>query len=199
MITPDELYLRQATLRLDPPSHAVVVGLGGTGSWVALFLAMVGVPQLTLIDPDSVESHNLNRLPVPPDALGKPKVIAVGAEIVRLRPTAQVVALPMRFLPAMLEGDPGDALFDCTDNNQTQDELAEWCQQTGTRYLRSGCDAETITVMRERPGWGASDGDGYGPQGMPVWVGPAVLSAVRAVGAEVNQWPEVSGRIAELK
>ena len=42
--------------------HIGIVGLGSVGSVVAEALARVGVPQLTLVDPDAVEERNLDRL-----------------------------------------------------------------------------------------------------------------------------------------
>ena len=42
--------------------HIGIVGLGSVGSIVAEALARVGVPNLTLVDPDFVEEHNLDRL-----------------------------------------------------------------------------------------------------------------------------------------
>ena len=42
-------------------SHAVVVGAGGLGSPVALYLASAGVGRITLIDHDHVDATNLQR------------------------------------------------------------------------------------------------------------------------------------------
>lgn len=42
-------------------AHAVVVGIGGVGSWAAEALARSGVGRLTLIDLDVVAESNLNR------------------------------------------------------------------------------------------------------------------------------------------
>lgn len=39
-----------------------VVGCSGTGSWVVEMLARLGVGELVLVDPDSVERRNLNRI-----------------------------------------------------------------------------------------------------------------------------------------
>ncbi|MGI9325413.1 MAG: HesA/MoeB/ThiF family protein [Pseudomonadales bacterium] len=42
-------------------AHVVVMGLGGLGSPVALYLAASGVGKLTLVDPDVVDHSNLQR------------------------------------------------------------------------------------------------------------------------------------------
>lgn len=193
VLDPDAVYQRQETLGVWVPRSVCVIGLGGTGSWVALQLALLGATELTLIDDDRVEIHNLNRLPLPPETVGQPKVMAVAAEIVRLRPSVLVVPLFQKW-----DGDPdvfddADVVFDCTDNNRTQKRIAE---AAGSRYYRSGCGANQITAVKRLP-WGDDGADGgYGEQGTPIWVGPAVLSAVRAVGLMAANWPEVSDHIA---
>ena len=42
-------------------AHAVIVGVGGVGSWIAEALARSGVGRITLIDLDVVAESNLNR------------------------------------------------------------------------------------------------------------------------------------------
>lgn len=42
-------------------SHAVIIGVGGVGSWVALLLGQLGIKYFTLLDDDIVKPHNLNR------------------------------------------------------------------------------------------------------------------------------------------
>lgn len=55
-------YTRQRDW-FDPSTNAnaqvTLVGVGGIGSPTALALAKLGIPKLTLIDPDTVENHNL--------------------------------------------------------------------------------------------------------------------------------------------
>ena len=42
-------------------SHVLVVGLGGLGSPVVLYLAAAGIGRLSLVDGDTVEESNLQR------------------------------------------------------------------------------------------------------------------------------------------
>lgn len=42
-------------------AHIVILGMGGTGSWIALLLAQLGIGHLTLVDDDPVNISNLTR------------------------------------------------------------------------------------------------------------------------------------------
>ena len=73
-----EIGNRQETIPLIKYDHAIVVGVGGIGSWVALNLALSGqITKLHIIDPDIVESSNLNRTPFRICDIGNPKVDAL--------------------------------------------------------------------------------------------------------------------------
>jgi molybdopterin/thiamine biosynthesis adenylyltransferase len=73
-------YTRQLGF-FDPTAHAnahaTVVGLGGIGSFTAVSLAKLGVPQLTLIDFDTVEAHNVPNQFFSTDQIGLPKSLAI--------------------------------------------------------------------------------------------------------------------------
>ncbi len=86
----DSLYERQTPLQLEIPGSVAVIGVGGVGYWVAKDLALSGVPKLYLFDPDTVEIHNLNRLDMTPDAVGKAKVQVMEAIIRSIRPLCSV-------------------------------------------------------------------------------------------------------------
>lgn len=80
------LYSRQSTLSLLNYEYAIVIGLGGIGNWVALDLALSGqVRNLLLIDPDTVEEHNLNRTIFKYSDIGQYKVDAVKFQILERR------------------------------------------------------------------------------------------------------------------
>lgn len=66
-------------------THALVVGLGGIGCHAVQQLTAIGVSEFTLVDPDRVERHNLNRqILYRHDDVGEPKV-SVAAQAVRNR------------------------------------------------------------------------------------------------------------------
>ncbi|HCR29332.1 MAG TPA: tRNA cyclic N6-threonylcarbamoyladenosine(37) synthase TcdA, partial [Opitutae bacterium] len=59
-------------------AHALIVGIGGVGSWVAESLARSGLGQLTLVDLDDICESNINRQVHALDGMiGKPKVDAM--------------------------------------------------------------------------------------------------------------------------
>lgn len=74
----------QARLR---QSRVAVVGAGGTGSFVAHELAHLGVGQLLLIDHDTVDVSNLNRLlGATPADVGQPKVAVARRSVLNINP-----------------------------------------------------------------------------------------------------------------
>jgi hypothetical protein len=112
-----DIYLRQAGLNLHVPSTAMVIGVGGVGSWVALDLALVGVKRLVLVDPDKIEASNLNRTPFKLKHVGMAKVKAV-LELIYERRDGEVLL----FQKKLEELSPAEILFllpevivDCRD------------------------------------------------------------------------------------
>lgn len=83
-IIPDQLFLRQQGF-FNPVDHpeaqATFVGVGGIGSFAAYATAKLGVPNLTLIDPDTVEIHNAPNQMHSVQNLGDSKVEALAVEI----------------------------------------------------------------------------------------------------------------------
>ncbi|MFM1988425.1 MAG: Molybdopterin-synthase adenylyltransferase [Pseudomonadota bacterium] len=72
-------------------AHAVVVGVGGVGSWAAEALARCGVGRLTLIDLDHVAESNVNRqVHALGSTLGAAKVDVMAARIADISPDTVV-------------------------------------------------------------------------------------------------------------
>ncbi len=104
-------------------SHALVIGAGGLGSPVSLYLATAGVGRITLVDPDVVDLTNLQRqLAHGMDRLGQPKAASAATAIAGLNPEVKVTALQQRADEALLDTlVPGcQVVVDCCDNFATR-------------------------------------------------------------------------------
>lgn len=84
---------RQAQEKLAG-SHVVVVGAGGLGSPVLLYLAAAGVGALTIIDGDEVSLSNLHRQIIhTTGAIGTPKAVSARETIKALNPDVAVAVI----------------------------------------------------------------------------------------------------------
>ena len=103
--------------------HVGLVGCGGTGSAVAPQLAHLGVAGFTLIDPDLVETTNLNRLVgAGPGDVGLPKVKIAERIIKAINPQALVRTLQADVVDSDIAPQLAgfDAIFLCTDSHASR-------------------------------------------------------------------------------
>ncbi len=127
--------------------HAVIVGVGGTGSQVATQLAHLGVEQITMVDPDLVEETNLSRiLGSTPSDVGRPKVDVVAAAVHRINPQAQIT----RIGESVLDIDPeplgfADVIFCCTDGHGSRSLLTELAHQYCVPVVDMGVEITTTS------------------------------------------------------
>jgi molybdopterin/thiamine biosynthesis adenylyltransferase len=85
-------------------SRVLIVGAGGLGSPVALYLAAAGVGHLRLVDDDVVDRSNLQRQVVHADArIGEPKVVSAQATLAALNPRVRIEAIEQRASAANVE------------------------------------------------------------------------------------------------
>lgn len=109
-----------------------IVGLGGTGSAVAQQLAYLGVKQFVLIDPDLVETTNLNRvIGAVQNDVGKPKVDVAAAAIRKIVPAASIEAVcDTAILHSVLRKLLGvDLFFGCTDSHGSRAVMSQFAYQ----------------------------------------------------------------------
>lgn len=100
-------------------SHVVLVGAGGLGSPVALYLAAAGVGQITLVDDDKVELTNLQRqILYTSEDIGRPKAEAARDHLLRLNPGIRVHARTERLTAESAQEvvAAADLIIDATDN-----------------------------------------------------------------------------------
>ncbi|MGH9464923.1 MAG: molybdopterin-synthase adenylyltransferase MoeB [Thermoanaerobaculia bacterium] len=100
-------------------ARVLLVGAGGLGSPVALYLAAAGVGRLTLVDGDRVERSNLHRQILYGESdVGRPKLEAAAARLREANPHVEVRPVAERFTAAnaaALVADH-DVVVDGTDN-----------------------------------------------------------------------------------
>src|SRR5437016_1605288 len=92
---------------LVPPGHlvecrAAIIGVGAIGRQVAIQLAALGIPRLTLIDPDIVQIENLAPQGYWPENLGRSKVEATGALCKRIHPDLNITQVFERYRRSMI-------------------------------------------------------------------------------------------------
>lgn len=104
-------------------ARVLIVGAGGLGSPVAMYLAAAGVGTLTIADFDRVELSNLQRQILhSSDRLGMSKVDSAVQTIAGLNPSTRVVPIEGRLSEATLQAavQSVDLVLDCSDNFSTR-------------------------------------------------------------------------------
>jgi adenylyltransferase/sulfurtransferase len=113
-------------------AHVAIIGIGGLGSPVALYLASSGIGKLSLIDFDSVDLSNLQRQIIhDTDHLGTTKVSSAQGKLAALNPgtSVQVYAEKLSDLEISALIKEVDAVVDCTDNFATRLTINQACVQ----------------------------------------------------------------------
>ncbi len=111
-------------------SNALVIGAGGLGSPVALYLGTAGVGTLTLVDHDTVDLTNLQRQIAHSLAqVGQPKVESAARSVAAINPDVRVIALQERADAARLDAlvIEADVVVDCSDNFATRHAVNAAC------------------------------------------------------------------------
>lgn len=115
-------------------AHALVIGAGGLGSPVALYLAAAGVGHITLVDDDTVDLTNLQRQIAHTTArVGQAKVASAQQAIRALNPEVAVEVEAARADAALLARrvPQADVVLDCSDNFATRQAVNAACVAHG--------------------------------------------------------------------
>lgn len=100
-------------------ARVLIVGAGGLGSPIALYLAAAGVGTLRIVDPDRVDRSNLHRQILHRDShIGEPKVASAERALRALNPTVdiEVVDVALDGGNANVLASGADVLIDGADN-----------------------------------------------------------------------------------
>jgi len=110
--------------------HALVIGAGGLGSPVVLYLGSAGVGHITLVDDDTVDLTNLQRQIAHTTArVGEPKVTSAQAAIAAINPDVTVSVIQARADAGSLSTlvAQADVVIDCCDNFATRQAVNAAC------------------------------------------------------------------------
>lgn len=142
----DERYLRHTMLgeigeqgqqRLLEAS-VLIVGVGGLGSPIALYLAAAGVGRIGLVDADVVSRSNLQRQVLYKESeVGRKKVESARRRLEELNSTVQVETYDMMFDEATAADlvSRYDIVVDGCDNLATRYLIDRCCEELGRPYV----------------------------------------------------------------
>jgi tRNA A37 threonylcarbamoyladenosine dehydratase len=123
-------------------SHAVVIGIGGVGSWAAECLARSGVGHITLIDMDVIAESNVNRQIHALDAtFGADKGAVMAQRIASFAPHCTVTVIDEWITPenvASLVPASAGVVLDCIDQVAAKTALTVLCKSRGQALIVCG-------------------------------------------------------------
>lgn len=136
-------------------ARVLIIGAGGLGSPVALYLAAAGVGTLAIADGDEVSLSNLQRQVIhSTDDLGRAKVESAAEKMRRINPDVQV--LPIAHFITDAEVDAlvrnYDFIIEATDNFASRYRIADACAREGKPYCIGGVSHYAGQLMTCLPG-----------------------------------------------
>jgi adenylyltransferase/sulfurtransferase len=171
MLTPDELerYARHIVLReVGGPgqqalkrARVLVVGAGGLGAPLILYLAAAGIGTIGIVDDDRVSLSNLQRqvIHATPD-IDRPKVDSAADMVARLNPHVAVEKHALRLTAenALELIDRYDIVADGSDNFATRYLVSDTCYFAKKPLVTAAVGTFDATLTTLRPFENAADG-----------------------------------------
>ena len=138
-------------------AKVIIIGAGGLGCPLGLYLAGAGIGEITLVDNDIIEISNLNRqIAFTNDDVGKSKSEALKVSMNNLNPTVKVISIKDRLSNENISDlfYKKNLVVDCTDNFETRHLIAKEClaqkipmsfgsavrQEGQTAFFLAGCN-----------------------------------------------------------
>jgi len=134
-------------------ARVLIIGAGGLGAPVALYLAAAGVGTIGIADADVVDLSNLQRQIAHHTAdLGRPKVISAGEKVGAMNPDVQVRTYHLRITAANILDiiKEYDFIIDGTDNFAAKFLINDACVLAGKPYSHGGIlqfHGQTLTCV----------------------------------------------------
>jgi len=133
----------QAVLEKFSNSHAMIIGLGGVGSWVAEALVRSGVGKFSLVDLDDLCVTNINRqIHATTETIGRPKATILADRLGAINPEANVTIrqdfYSERTSDEILLEDKPDIVLDAIDSSRAKVHLLATCRDHEIPVITSG-------------------------------------------------------------
>jgi adenylyltransferase/sulfurtransferase len=123
-------------------ASVLVVGIGGLGSTISMYLAAAGVGRIGLVDHDSVDETNLQRqLIYETSDIGQPKVESARKHLLRSNPNIYIDIYYEKFSFSNADRIAKDYSFilDGTDNLSTRYIMNDYSVSSGKTYVYGAC------------------------------------------------------------
>jgi len=114
-------------------AHVLIIGMGGLGSPVAMYLAAAGIGTLSIADDDHVELSNLQRQLIhQTDNIGQSKVSSAKTQLHNINPDIQINSYAQRLgHPELIKMLPDiDVVIDATDNFNSRFAINHACVES---------------------------------------------------------------------
>ncbi len=138
-------------------SRVLIIGMGGLGSPVAMYLAAAGIGHLVIVDFDVVDLSNLQRQIIhTTNTIGQPKIDSAWATLNAINPDIQIDAINQLLEDKELleQVRKADVVIDASDNFSTRFALNRACRATATPLV-SGAAIRMegqVSVFSGQPG-----------------------------------------------
>lgn len=136
-------------------SSVLIVGAGGLGSPVAMYLAAAGTGTVGIIDADKVSSGNLQRqIMHGTDDLDTPKVISARHTLQALNPHVRINTFESYLTPDNSDRivSDYDLVIDCSDNFATRLLISDTCVRLAKPFIFGGVTRFSGQVFTHLPG-----------------------------------------------
>lgn len=132
-----------AALNIMSSKSAMVVGIGGVGSWAAEALARSGIGRLVLVDLDVIAESNINRqIHALTSTLGQSKVEAMAERLYQINPQLHLELIDDFIEPDnaqnIIEAAKVDVVLDCADQVSAKIAMTLVCQKLDIHLIMCG-------------------------------------------------------------
>lgn len=125
--------------------RVVIIGVGAIGRNIALQLTAIGVENIQIFDPDTVEEHNVASQGFREFDVGSTKVAAVSAACDGINSKCNMITNMRRF--PVNAAKLGDVVFMCVDSIKTREFIFEGIKDRAALIVDTRMAAETFRIL----------------------------------------------------